>query len=333
VKTVLALLGLALATRDGAASTGEERAVAAGASLIGQSAPALVLKTIDGATVDLGALYGKRAVYLKFWATWCVPCREQMPHFERTYERAGPALAVIAVNAGFNDDASTVRAFVRAYGLKMPIVIDDGRLAQALNLQVTPQHVIIGTDGRILYVGHLADERLEAALREATRPARGLARMPVPAAPAPTARLTELPAAELTTLAGARFALRDGSHSTVLVFLSPWCESYLADSRPTISANCRRARELSEALARGSGARWLGIASGLWASPEELAEYQAHYGVHLALSLDASGDWFRSFAVREVPVIVLADRTGRIVRRFAGEELKDDALARALTAL
>src|SRR6202790_2848187 len=85
-----------------AETTGQQRAEAAGRGLVGSPAPRLVLKTIDGDTIDLGNLYGKKAVYLKFWATWCVPCREQMPHFERTYESEGSDVAVIAVNAGFN---------------------------------------------------------------------------------------------------------------------------------------------------------------------------------------------------------------------------------------
>ena len=44
-------------------------------------------------------LYGKQAVYLKFWATWCGPCRAQMPHFKHVYETAGADLAVIGVNS------------------------------------------------------------------------------------------------------------------------------------------------------------------------------------------------------------------------------------------
>ena len=66
--------------------SGQERAEAAGQGLVGSPAPALVLKTIDGNTIDLGALFGKKAVYIKFWDTWCVPCLQQMPHFEHTYE-------------------------------------------------------------------------------------------------------------------------------------------------------------------------------------------------------------------------------------------------------
>src|SRR5580765_3053369 len=85
------------------APTGQQRAEAAGRGLIGTPAPMLVLHTIDGETIDLGRLYGKQAVYLKFWATWCVPCMQQMPHFEHAYETAGPGLAVIAANVGIDD--------------------------------------------------------------------------------------------------------------------------------------------------------------------------------------------------------------------------------------
>src|SRR4051812_47217524 len=71
--------GSAKPTPAAAADPGEQRAIAAGAHTIGRPGPAISLTTIDGDTIDLAALYGARPVYLKFWATWCVPCREQMP--------------------------------------------------------------------------------------------------------------------------------------------------------------------------------------------------------------------------------------------------------------
>ena len=101
----IVVIGQAMA----AAPSGQDRAEAAGQGLVGSAAPRLVVRTIDGDTIDLGALYGKKAVYLKFWATWCVPCREQMPHFEHVYETAGPDLAVIAVNAGFDDSVEEIQ--------------------------------------------------------------------------------------------------------------------------------------------------------------------------------------------------------------------------------
>ena len=144
--------------------SGEQRAQAAGRAILGTPAPRATLKTIDGGVIDLGALYGKQAVYLKFWATWCVPCREQMPHFEHVYETAGADLAVVAIDVGFNDSVEAIRAYRNKLGIKMPIVFDDGSLDAAFHLRVTPTHIVIGRDGRVLFVGHLADQETDAAL-------------------------------------------------------------------------------------------------------------------------------------------------------------------------
>src|SRR4030088_900015 len=111
LSVLIALLGVstALSVATATSLNGPERAQKVGEGLFVSLAPKLVVRTIDGKQIDLGSLYGRKAVYLKFWATWCKPCREQMPHFERTYESAGSDLAVIAVNAGFNDSIDDVR--------------------------------------------------------------------------------------------------------------------------------------------------------------------------------------------------------------------------------
>jgi peroxiredoxin len=305
------------------APSGQERAEAAGKGLIGSPAPRMLVKTIDGQQIDLGSLYGKKAVYLKFWATWCVPCREQMPHFEHTFESAGPDLAVIAINAGFNDTLADVQAYRSKLGIKMPIVIDDGKLAEAFNLRVTPQHVIIGRDGRIQYVGHLANDRLDAALvaaRTSAGSAADVTRGPV-AADIHTYNVGDrLPALSVATLDGKQFPLQAGTakQRTVLVFISPWCESYLATSRPGLAADCRAVREKVDALAGKGGVRWLGIASGLWASRAELESYRDEHKVSIALTLDDSGNLFRKFHVMSVPTVLVADESGRIVQRLEG---------------
>jgi thiol-disulfide isomerase/thioredoxin len=318
----LAVLILALASLPAVAASGQERALAAGAGLIGTPAPRLVLTTIDGARIDLGALYGQKAVYLKFWATWCVPCREQMPHFERTFESAGPDLAVIAVNAGFNDSPGDVRDYRRELDLGMPVVIDDGRLAAALHLRVTPQHVVIGRDGRILYVGHEADARLEQALLEARRADRPSAPL-APAAP-PAAAGGAAPLRAVATLGGGTVPLAAPAPDSplVLVFLSPWCESYLATSRPARAAACRAARErVAARAARDQRARFVGIASGLWAAREDLEEYRTAHALALPLALDDTGELFRRYGVAAVPVVEVVDSGGRVVARL------DDAAA------
>ena len=101
-----------------------------------------------------------------------------------------------------------------------------------------------------------------------------------------------------------------------MVFLSPWCESYLATTRPAASANCRRMREEVTAVAGELGARWLGVASGLWATPPDLREYRLKYHVNIPLALDESGALFRAFNVNEVPVVLVADGSGTHVLYF-----------------
>jgi thiol-disulfide isomerase/thioredoxin len=331
VATLMSSIGVAclllLGKSADAETSGQQRAEAAGRGLVGSPAPRLVLRTIDGDTIDLGSLYGKKAVYLKFWATWCVPCREQMPHFEHTYENAGSELAVIAINAGFDDSVEEIQRYRRELGITMPIVLDDGRLGAAFNLRVTPQHIVIGRDGRIQYVGHLADQRLDAALTAARNPGPTAAVAGGADGPASVESIhvgvgDSLPAQSVTTLDGRSFPFRDHGtpRPTVLVFLSPWCESYLATTRPAISASCRRTREQVSELARDQRVRWLGIASGLWATPEDLRKYQTEYKIHIPLTLDESGALFRTFRVTDVPTVLVADAQGRVLQRVSTEE-------------
>jgi peroxiredoxin len=328
-RLLLALSVLAAVTGSaGADTSGQQLAQDAGKSLIGTPAPALKLTTIDGQSIDLARLYGHKAVYLKFWATWCVPCRQQMPHFEHTYENAGQDLAVIAVNAGFNDSPEDVKKYRAQLGLKMPIVIDDGRLAEALHLRVTPQHIVIGRDGRIAYIGHLVDDRLEAALTAArTAPAQTSAAMTQTGALHPYRPGDRVTAAVLKGVDGGDLPLTDPAHqhATVLVFLSPWCESYLKTSRPGRAAACQRAREATERLATSPATRWIGVASGLWATPADLTAYRTEKHVTIPLSLDESGALFRRFGVKDVPAFVVLDPTGRITHRT--DQLSAELLA------
>jgi ribosomal protein L7Ae-like RNA K-turn-binding protein len=162
-----------------------------------------------------------------------------MPHFEHTYETAGSDLAVIAVDVGFNDSIDAVRQYRRQMGITMPIVFDDGRMGAAFNLRVTPQHVIIGRNGHIQYVGNLADQRLDAALLAARAPVPSTAMVGGVGAQPPLDAAQfgvgdQLPQKSVKTLDGKSFQFQNHGEAqpTVLVFLSPWCESYLATTRP-----------------------------------------------------------------------------------------------------
>jgi len=300
------------------AAKGERLGKAAAASLVGQPAPAIVLTTIDGAHIDLAKIYGNKPVYLKFWATWCVPCRQQMPGFENIYEKLGNQIQVVAVDIGFNDDEGAVRAYSKQMGLRMPIVMDDGSLGALFNLRVTPQHVLIGRDGRITYVGHLADQQLDVALQKVLSAPRGHRVVRALYRPSqPVFKPGEIvKGLQARTNSGARVVLGRGHPGRLqgVVFFSTWCESYLATSRPATAQACRRVREQVDRLAASRSVDWIGVAGGPWSTAADLADYQTTTKTKIPLALDTSGRLFRSFGVREIPTIALIDGSGRLVR-------------------
>jgi peroxiredoxin len=186
---------------------------------------------------------------------------------------------------------------------------------------------VIGRDGRIQYVGHLADARVDAARAAAAGPATAPSaavddkRAATPAVTASSLKVGDtVPAITVSTLAGERFAVRSEGPATVLVFLSPWCESYLAQSRPTRAASCRTGREQMTALAAEGRLRVLGVASGLWATADDLRDYQQKHGLTVPLTLDESGALFRQFQVTDVPTAILIDAQGHIVRRVSAAD-------------
>ncbi|KRB97079.1 redoxin domain-containing protein [Duganella sp. Root198D2] len=307
------------------AGSGASRARLAGKALLGQPGPAAVLQTIDGQRIDLASYYGKQPVYLKFWATWCVPCREQMPAFKKAFQQYGDKLAVVAVNAGYSDTESEVKNYRSQHGLHMPIVIDDGSLAANLNLRVTPQHIVIGRDGRIRHIGHLHDKELENALQSAVNEravATPLALAPAAAAPRPALKVGDI--AQGLPLP----VVQDKPRA--LMFFSPWCESYFRESRPAIAQACQRMREEAEALAATPGVEWTAVASPVWSSEKEVAEFARSKKSRMAMRLDKDGALFNAFGVRQIPSIVLLDRQGRVARVMGPEER---GLAQAVQAL
>lgn len=313
---------------------GELRAAAAGARRVGMPGPAMTLKTLDGGTIDLAKLYGTKPIYLKFWATWCVPCREQMPKFERIYQTLGDRIEVIAVDAGLSDDESAVRAFREKHGMHMPIVVDDGSLAAALDLQITPQHVLIGRDARITFVGHLDGAKLDEEIEKVlAQPSAGSAVSGQAVALSPAFKPgDQVRGLAATTIDGTKIELgptRDG-RPRALVLFADWCESYLEETKPQTSQACRRVREDVDRLAARGDVEWLGIASNVWSSTESVAAYKAKTKTRLPLALDADGALFRAFGVRDMPSVVLLDPDGRVVRLLGPEDRDLEAAVGAL---
>ncbi|MCX8046846.1 MAG: redoxin domain-containing protein, partial [Anoxybacillus gonensis] len=89
---------------------------------IGMKAPDFSLQTIDGKVIQLSQLRGK-VVIVNFWATWCPPCRAEMPDMQTFYERYEKQIEIVAVNVMVRDSKEKVNQFVKDYRLTFPVVL------------------------------------------------------------------------------------------------------------------------------------------------------------------------------------------------------------------
>ncbi|MEO7055251.1 MAG: TlpA disulfide reductase family protein [Caldimonas sp.] len=109
--------------------------------------PAFDLVDLDGARWNLAAL-GGRVVVLNFWATWCEPCRLEMPSLEAmAARRQKDGVVVAAVN--YRETPEVVRRYLERHSFKVPVLLDlDGDAAMTWTPRVFPSTVLIGRDGR-----------------------------------------------------------------------------------------------------------------------------------------------------------------------------------------
>lgn len=113
-------------------------------------APDFTLQALDGESIKLSDLRGK-AVLVNLWASWCPPCRAEMPAMQRVYsEYRDKGLEILAVNATNQDQLSSATAFVEEMGLTFPILLDtDGEASRLYRLGSLPTSFFIGRDGKI----------------------------------------------------------------------------------------------------------------------------------------------------------------------------------------
>ena len=111
------------------------------------TAPAFELPDITGKTWRLADLKG-RPVLLNFWASWCEPCRAEMPTLQQIADLYGPdKLAVLAIN--FKEPAARAIQFAKTTGLTLPVLLDvDGRTAQKWGVKVFPTTLMLDSLGR-----------------------------------------------------------------------------------------------------------------------------------------------------------------------------------------
>ena len=112
------------------------------------SGPDFTLKTLDGQEVTLSKLRGK-VILLDFWATWCGPCRESIPHLvhlQKTYQEKG--FEVIGMNMD-KGDAETVRHFVKSMDIPYTIALTPDEVSRNYGVTALPTTILIDKEGKI----------------------------------------------------------------------------------------------------------------------------------------------------------------------------------------
>ena len=130
---------------------------------IGKRAPELPTEVITAPAVTVGDLRGRPAA-INFWASWCTPCRREMPELEQIYRTRRDRWNIVGVN--WNDRLSAARDFIRDYNASFPNLRDsDGAVGRAYGIIGLPTTAIIDSRGRIARI--LAGPQTVDSIREA----------------------------------------------------------------------------------------------------------------------------------------------------------------------
>lgn len=134
--------------------------------------PDFELTTLNGETLKLSDLQGKKVI-LNFWATWCPPCKAEMPHMQNYYRNSAENdnVEIVAVNltTGENKGVKAVQEFVDAYELTFPIPLDElGDVGDSYQAFQIPTTYMLNTDGTIAHkiIGPMDESMMEGLVQD-----------------------------------------------------------------------------------------------------------------------------------------------------------------------
>ncbi|MFN2238131.1 MAG: TlpA family protein disulfide reductase [Thermoanaerobaculia bacterium] len=152
--------------------TDPSAAPADGTAKVGSVMPAWTAKTLDGKAFDIADMRGS-VVLINIWATWCGPCRYEIPELVKLHAEWAPqGFAVLGASIDGRATVGEVEPMMRSFKINYPVVIDtDARIADIFETSVIPTSALIDRNGRVVWtrIGtlHADDAEMVAAIRAA----------------------------------------------------------------------------------------------------------------------------------------------------------------------
>jgi peroxiredoxin len=143
-----------------------EPEAASSTGVLDQPMPELALTTLEGASIDLHDLHGQ-VIFLNFWATWCVPCQDEMPALQTFQDEHNNVVVIGVTDPTLGQTEDDIRAFVEAYQLTFPIALSsDQALYIQFDILQLPTTFIIDPQGIVRYrhIGALTADDLTGYL-------------------------------------------------------------------------------------------------------------------------------------------------------------------------
>ncbi|MBI1938265.1 MAG: TlpA family protein disulfide reductase [Ignavibacteriales bacterium] len=118
-----------------------------------QSLSEIKVQSIKNETLHLKELYGQGALLINFWALWCQPCKSELPHLNKLYEKyKGRGITILGINQDTPKSVSKVKSFIASQRIDFPIALDSNfEIFNKFNGQVLPYSLLIDRSGNIVY--------------------------------------------------------------------------------------------------------------------------------------------------------------------------------------
>ncbi len=135
---------------------------------LSSSAPDFTLKSVAGPNLRLQEQRGQ-VVMINFWATWCGPCRLEMPHLNRIYDKyRSTGFVLLGVN--IDDDPRAAADLAAKLGLRFPVLLDtDKKVSRVYDMSAMPATLLVDRDGRVRYIHRGYRDGVEKTYEEQVR--------------------------------------------------------------------------------------------------------------------------------------------------------------------